>query len=549
MSSTHSSGITRYILGIPEHSEHWLTHVETLCAQGHGWLAATTTKPVTIPLHRWHRETETTGFGHQKKSYVPRQHNIHWYIIGTAHMDIHAYIASLSSLTKHSRGVWYMPPTHMHRTHGRALEKTIFLNMWCALAQERIDIVKYHMGRKAMAANMAATKALIPWSPFSWLRRIYSKSTAWDVGYTHKSTIIYVMVTALSKKVYVGQTGGKRNLRCMMQRYHEHRRKGSTWRMHKHKHARNKETGLYDAMATMGWEQFVMLPIAITTPMHANHLEDIWIQQFGKQVWNLTDSKWLTRGPWKALYTPTPRVTTEPHTSYNIQAQNLLQLPSRSFKLIDLMRVCISGHGRMPKDTHNTLGMRLREIAREKHGYRLPARLPIPHPPASLNSLTHLKRVIADLLRNLSIPPIVREYMRRVTMFVSVRGCKVQNMLCTKGTSLPWHELQRLETAPCRCSAAAPHLHRINGCVVERTIKGIRTLAPQYVDVLAQNMTDAVLGDPEMYITKAQRALTPLHRALPDTPPDWISITRYQIKTIVSDMYAETLTSAAPSLH
>ena len=173
----------------------------------------------------------------------------------------------------------------------------------------------------------------------------------------------------------------------------------------------------------------------------------------------------------------------------------------------------------------------------------------IPHPPCDPKDLSSLKVLLRDTLVHLPIPKILQKYFLSITSFVARRSCTVRDLLCTKGTTLSWPQLQREATGPCSCKDCPSSLARVNGCVAVRSVGEVRTLLPRWAPLLNQNLTNAVLGDEEQFLRGARGAVQRLLRACPNMPSEWKPVLQQQVVSGVKDLYHTAVAETPSCLH
>ena len=190
---------------------------------------------------------------------------------------------------------------------------------------------------RALAINMQRSKDILQWSPFSWVRRVMGMSQAWNVNYKQKGTMIYAFICNTTGKVYVGQTGGKRNVRSLIQRFKEHVRDSLNWKWEQRKaRFHNGEEGLHAAMYARGPEGFLIVPLEIVRKHEVDSKEYKWIARFGTHVWNLqTEARWKNKQQWQKIHSP-PSAPVQ-RIDYAMEAKNAISQPSRTVQLSHLL--------------------------------------------------------------------------------------------------------------------------------------------------------------------------------------------------------------------
>ena len=204
----------------------------------------------------------------------------------------------------------------------------------------------------------------------------------------------------------------------------------------------------------------------------------------------------------------------------------------------------------MSKRNYAVLEQRLFELTLSRTGTRLPKAITFPYPPSNDPDTTArpLLAFIHAIYQDIPVPTCVKEYLRSITRLVAKRAHKLGELLCVKGTKLPWAELQRTSSQTCTCASLPPQIPRVSGCVVIRTLHDIRKLNPSWVPVLVQCLGNAVLGAEGTYVTWAPQASHKLAKGCPYFPRSWAPQLTTHFCNLASLAYANAIRDVPPSL-
>ena len=192
---------------------------------------------------------------------------------------------------------------HWLRTHGRIMERAFFTDLWVVWGAERASMLSEGVDWRAYVHNMEQTKRILPYAPFNWMRRLFAISQAWNVPLDKKGCFIYACVSMSSPKVYIGQTGCRTGRRAVGKRFSEHLAGAALLARGKSYKRFRKESPerFYEAMAHIGREDFIVIPLEFVRPRDADSKEVLWIRRWGSQVYNIQHTCWCTGKRWHSL--------------------------------------------------------------------------------------------------------------------------------------------------------------------------------------------------------------------------------------------------------
>jgi hypothetical protein len=524
------TGCHALVLGIPQVREDWVSLAEDLCKDPNkGWVAFRGKKGMGLPLQRWVKREKRKKFKHSKNINIPHAFPVSWYVIAPDQerpiiLNIHKYIACLSSLSKGGKGVWHMPPASHSHTMGKTSEKETFCDLWAQLREERRELCLGTMDKERLAANLANTRAILHLSPHSWIRKVVGLSKAWNTPYNIEGVFIYVVINMQDGRVYVGQAGEKtkRGKRKLVDRWYEHvqgakeRIRGKTFR--KGKGNREEGENLYKAMAEGDIGDWVMLPLEVVQGKQADAREMDWMTQFGEALLNVRkprsyarNKKWLGLGKVNLEEGAEKKTTKE----WIKEGWGLLNCRKGKISLSRLFVVWLQGKTKLGNELFTRLGSLLRSTTKYVLKITLPANIAIPYPVSNGVCLRDMRDMLKGIIGGLPVPPLIRKYIGAITNFVGKKSAVVRDLLCTKGTSLPWDKMVELSQENCSCHRAPPSVPRVQGCVVARKFEDWRLLVPKQTPFLAQNMGNGVVGGWDYYKTEIEKASARLTQVLP----------------------------------
>ena len=522
-----AQGPDAYVVAVPDDRSDWLSVLRVLCIEGSAWQSVHSIEPTGYMSTQGTPPAVHVRYGHRRRSKVTRTVTVQWYVVypaagdtssASVPFDIHKYIAIFSYLTKRKRCVWLMPPRELYPTLGAARERQVFRHTWSQLSDVRRVLFRKGMRREDLAAHMQQVRSLIPVTGVSWMRKVHGISKAWSFPYDRKGCLIYAVVNDLNGNVYIGQTGGKQNLRSLVQRFKEHVLGGINFQRKKHRYDPS-EWSIYEAMHKLGVHHFFIVPLEIVDRCQVDEKEYHWISKFGSQVYNCTrETKWRSQRNMKRFFVhPKPL----PRGDLTHLANRYVQM--RSPPLPEMLNLWTRSRDRLPQALRRSLWDRLVTVAQDSHGVKLPKRLVFPHPPCTQTDLQDLRALVHGLIGELPAPRALKAYLRAITVFVAKRASTVRDVMCTKGTTLSWEALQQKACAQCRCASYSQEFPRVQGCVAVRDVRQLRQLLPTGADGLLQNMSNSVLGPVALYVTQARQAVWRAAKACPFLPVTWRS--------------------------
>ena len=208
---TSSQHVEVIILGVPQCDEHWMTFAAQLTQTGIAFCAYAEKLSQSQPygsstrsrrsLRSFQAPCVSWFFITRDTLHSTRQPN--GFVFRAPPFDMHLYIASLSTRSKHGRGTWSMPPKHCYQTVGKGLIKCMFLE-----SLRRLQVVRQHLylrdtnylssltiGQK-LSAHLDEMRALLKYTNYTWIRRIIGVSKALYAPFDTKQSVVYVVFFA-----------------------------------------------------------------------------------------------------------------------------------------------------------------------------------------------------------------------------------------------------------------------------------------------------------------------------------------------------------------
>ena len=248
----------------------------------------------------------------------------------------------------------------------------------------------------AWIENLNAAAALLQVSPLPFFAYITGRKTISDTDISIKTTCVYVICCAQNNKVYVGETGGQTGPRAPIQRFFEHARRSllvgkgiqqgkiqnNTWRQQ-----------LYKDMYKQGLENWVMIPVQVTTPVHRHRDEVKWMNYFTK-VYNVQRFWRPWRCPFKdecfQSFTGVTGNVLEKAEKYISSLRQPLPLVEKLFFLITTRKM-------VPKYVWDKLFLIVSDRFKRTYRWPLPKSIAIPYPSGS-PLLHELKKTVSHIL-------------------------------------------------------------------------------------------------------------------------------------------------------
>ena len=275
-----------------------------------------------------------------------------------------------------------MPPRELYLTRGAVRKRQILLQTWQQLTDARRHLYKKGLKRRDLAAHMHQTRSFIPFAGKSWLRRVYRMSKAWWFPYSQKECMVYAVVNDLNGHVYVGQIGGREQLRYMVQRFKEHILGGINFERKKHRYEASGWS-LYEGMHKLGAHHFFVVPLEVVDKCVVDAREHGLISRFSSEVYNrMSEARWCSQRNLKEFF---PKPSPLPRGNLTHLANRYVQM--RSPQLPEMLNLWTCSQDRLPQPLRRSLWDRLVTVSCDTHGIKVPLRLVFPHPSRSQSDL------------------------------------------------------------------------------------------------------------------------------------------------------------------
>ena len=185
-----------------------------------------------------------------------------------------------------------MPPTGIASIAGKSYCKAMFKSSMINLTAFRKHF--YQSGYVAsrletklhtLAEHFDNARAVLKWSPHTWVRKLLGLSKALDTPYHKPGCYIYALFSLCNGYMYVGKTE-----RTLMVRYRGHIRCALQYKglIDRQEFIDPDDDPLYATMAHLGPENSMILPLDTCPPPRVLTVERTWIARMGKKVYNTT---------------------------------------------------------------------------------------------------------------------------------------------------------------------------------------------------------------------------------------------------------------------
>ena len=497
---TSSQHVEVIILGVPQCDEHWMTFAAQLTQTGIAFCAYEEKLSQSQPygsstrsrhsLRSFRAPCVSLFFITRDTLHSTRQPN--GFVFCAPPFDMHLYIASLSTRSKHGRGTWSMPPKHCYQTVGKGLIKCMLLE-----SLRRLQVVRQHLylrdtnylsnltiGQK-LSAHLDEMRALLKYTNYTWIRRIIGVSKALYAPFDKTQSVVYVVFSLIDGTVYVGRTG-----RSIVERFIEHLNGGIRAAFHLRRGEPEFLDGLelYAAMARHGIENFLILPLQVSTPERLPSVERRWIKFFGKHVYNTRDVsqpchlrwRFFKRIPASSEVLHRQRVKTTVGQLLSNHRRVNMSVPA----LLDLM--CESQS--MVTRAHWIELWRIVKLKiHQRTGVHIPRELAIPYAASNETPPMSLTHFVKSTIMQAPLPLPLRHYLCSVTRLQAVGGKRVRDLLCTTRINVPWKRLCHIADQRCGC-AHVRDVTKVQGCVCTRLHADWVTLFGPDATILKQHM-------------------------------------------------------------
>jgi len=343
-------------------------------------------------------------------------------------------------------------------------------------------------------------------APQPWLRRVHNFSTYGGRRRTRgkkdrhpsfwtKGSYIYCIYSTKLSKVYVGQTGGRRSRKSIIQRWRQHCRSARSF--HTLYGARGvKNLGaLYPTMAATGIENRGITILECCTPSQCNRRERFWIRKMGATM-NVRDTPIHSRR-WELLFRAKISEAPPESESINKSIQSILTARHRTMSLPQQLGVLNRARKCIAPDIVNQVFQKVRHNVKIATGITLPPRMTVRIPQFRGIDGRTIRDKVSRHISKLPLPTHLRQYYVTRLGVVGVKGHTVRDILCNRGVKASMSEIHTLAHTDCHCSSIAQSLQipLLEGHLVVRNANDLRKLFGLTAPLVMQDLRGEAIVD------------------------------------------------------
>ena len=256
---------------------------------------------------------------------------------------------------------------------------------------------------------------------------------------------VYAVYSTATSAIYVGQTGGVRDPRAIVERFLEEVGEAKRW--HKLYGAKGLRGPYYiRTLNHLGWENFCVIPVLRCNLRNVTRYEIFYITSITPNLNTIKKQprqymRWLVRAK---LHRGLPRGVLEDKEAWD----GLVHRKKITLEPLDAIEILAKAKGSLRREKYEPLQSRLVEYVRTKTGVRLPKMITLRIPYADKHISKKVKHAYDAFLHTVPYPKPIRAYLRTILNIPHTTAPKLSNVFCRDRVKLSLEEMATILAEP-----------------------------------------------------------------------------------------------------